>query len=132
MAFSFTIPANAISNGVPAANTEVTFDRGFTRSSSHRILTASFGDGYEQRALDGINTKMETFNVSFNSRPATEINLFTAFFDKKASLSFNLTITRLGGDETIRVICENYNTSYIYEDFHNLTATLRRVYEPND
>ena len=29
---------------------EITFDRGFTKESNHRVLTATFGDGYEQKS----------------------------------------------------------------------------------
>ena len=60
--FSFTIPANAVETGVPAAPEKITVDRGFQRQAQHRVLTANFGDGYEQRVRDGINTKNETFN----------------------------------------------------------------------
>lgn len=128
--FSFTISADEVGTGYPVSDTEVIFDKGFTRASQHRVLTASFGDGYEQRALDGLNTKNETFNVSFNNRPAEEVNLITAYFDLYAGKSFNLEITNLTGNEVIKVVCENYNTSYIHEDYHSLTATLKRVYEP--
>lgn len=110
---------------------EVVVDRGFQREVQHRILTAKFGDGYEQRVLDGINTKNETFSASFNNRSAEEINLIAAFFDLKAGLNFTLEITNLGASpEQIKVICETYNIAYLQPTAHSLQATFRRVYEP--
>ena len=134
MSFSFTIPIGAISTSptnIPAANTEIVLDKNSSRSTTHRVLNANFGDGYEQRVLDGINTKQETFSVSFNNRTKDEINLIAAYLDKKASENFTLTVPSLSGTETLRVVCDAYNITYIYEDYHNLTGTFRRVYEPS-
>lgn len=110
---------------------EVVVDRGFQRQVQHRVLTAKFGDGYEQRFLDGINTKNENFNVSFNNRPAEEINLIAAFFDLKSGKAFTLEVTNLSNTpEQIKVVCESYNLVYLQPTAHSLQATLRRVYEP--
>jgi len=128
--FSFTIPANAISSGVPSTSNEIVADRGLQRQVRHRILTSKFGDGYEQRVRDGINTKEDNFSISFNNRPADEINLIAAFLDSKAGLNFNLTVTNLTGDEVIKVVAEEYNISYPQETIHSLQTTFRRVYEP--
>ena len=136
--FSFTISAsevNSLKNTSGQSAFEATADRGMTRTSQHRVLTANFGDGYEQRVLDGINTKNDSFSISFNNRTAEDINLIAAFFDTKAGKSFNFTITDTftGGNlsnSTIKVVCQEYNINYIRENFHSLTCTLRRVYEP--
>jgi len=136
--FSFTISAsevNSLKNTSGQSAFEATADRGMSRNSQHRVLTANFGDGYEQRVLDGINTKNDSFSISFNNRTAQDINLIAAFFDTKAGKSFNFTITDTftGGNlsnSTIKVVCQEYNITYIRENFHSLTCTLRRVYEP--
>lgn len=138
--FSFTIPASDVdtikgqSQGTNS-NFEVVADRGLQRGSTHRVLTANFGDGYEQRVLDGINTKNDVFNVSFNNREATDINLIAAFFDSKAGKNFDFTVTDTfnGGNlsnTTMKVVCDSYNIVYNRENFHSLTCSLRRVYEP--
>jgi phage-related protein len=131
MSFSFTILPDDISAGVPATEKEVVLDKNSSRSTTHRVLNANFGDGYEQRVLDGINTKQETFNVSFNNRPKDEINLIAAYLDKKASENFTLSVSVLSGTESVLVVCDSYNIAYIHEDYHNLTGTFRRVYEPS-
>ena len=67
--FSFTIPPGDVTSikGVSSSAFEAVADRGLSRKSKHNVLTAKFGDGYEQRVLDGINTKQDMFNISFNN-----------------------------------------------------------------
>ena len=125
--FQFVIPANTV-NSNPEQT--VVADRGLQRQVKHRILTSKFGDGYEQRVRDGINTKEDSFNIAFNNRPAEEINLIAAFLDAKAGLNFNLTITNYTEDEVIKVVAEEYSISYPQETIHSLQTTFRRVYEP--
>jgi phage-related protein len=126
-AFQFIIPANTINNNLQKI---VVADRGLQRQVKHRILTSKFGDGYEQRVRDGINTKEDSFSISFNNRPAEEINLIAAFLDAKAGLNFELTITNYTEDEVIKVVAEEYSISYPQETIHSLQTTFRRVYEP--
>jgi len=128
--FSLTIPTNGVSSGVPAAPIEYTVDRGMGRSTSHRVLTAAFGDGYQQRVLDGINTKNDAFNVSFKNRSASSINLLAAYLDAKAADSFDFTVTDQSGDTTLKVISQGYNIGYAREGTHTLSTTFVRVYEP--
>jgi len=133
--YSFTITGLEIdalkgeSNGTNA-NREITADRGLQRRVAHRVLTSKFGDGYEQRVRDGINTKEDTFSISFKNRPAEEINLIAAYLDSKAGLNFSMIVDSLNGNETIQVTSEQYEITYQYEEIYSLATTLRRVYEP--
>ena len=128
--FSLTIPISGVSSGVPAAPIEYPVDRGMARETQHRVLTAKFGDGYEQRVLDGINTKMDSFNISFNNRSASSINLLAAYLDAQAAKNFDFTVTDQAGDTTVKVVCDSYSINYVRENTHSLTTTFRRVYEP--
>ena len=136
--FSFTIPASdvnsikGISNG---AAFEAVADRGLSRQSRHNVLTAKFGDGYEQRVLDGINTKQDMFNISFKNREAEDINLIAGFLDDKAGTNFNFVITDTFSSgnlttSTLKVVCDGYDINYGQPDNHSLSCQLRRVYEP--
>lgn len=114
------------SNGTfkAAFTVEFIFDRGIGRSSVHRTLTAKFGDGYEQRLKDGINTKEEQFTVAFNNRTRAEINTIKDFLDATIPASFTASI-----DDTVKVVCEDYKISYPQPSVFSLSAELRRVYE---
>lgn len=128
--FQFVIPLGAIANNDPSSNTTVVADRGMSRTVTQRVITAKFGDGYEQRAQDGLNIKGDLFNVSFNNRLASEINLIAKFLDVKAGNNFDFIVTEHGSDATLKVVCDTYSVNYVNESFHSLTATFRRVYEP--
>jgi phage-related protein len=136
--FSFTMTSaevDAVKGTSGAATFEAVADRGLSRQAQQRILTAKFGDGYEQRVRDGVNTKTENFNISFNNRSADEINLIAGYLDNKAALSFELVITDTFSNgslttSTIDVVCDTYQIQYGHTDYHSLTTTLRRVYEP--
>jgi len=109
----------------PGDNADFVVDRGLTRSSKQRTMTAKFGDGYEQRLLDGINVKKEEFNASFKNRNKIEIDNLATFFDHKVPKSFDFTIDT----ETVKVVCDDYNINFVQTNIASLTCKLKRVYE---
>ena len=86
---------------------------GMNGSAKYRVLSAQFGDGYQQVAADGINNKIESWPVSFTGTE-DEIRPIRDFLDHHAGYqsfywtpplgekglyrSFDITITPLGGD----------------------------------
>jgi phage-related protein len=138
--YTMIIPA-ADYNTITQQNAEeqvITFDRGLSRQSQPRILQVSFGDGYEQRAIDGINSIEETFSASFNNRDYLELNLIRKFFELKAGVTnFTINITNTVDTptpaethEAINVICSTWSNIYQHTTNYALTATFKRVYEP--
>ena len=108
-------------------------DKGLGRQTSMRVHVASFGDGYEQRLADGINTKQQALNVTFSTRPKAEIDDLVAFFESLNGVTkfrFDLEDSNEGSStETIFCVCDTWQQSWAYENFYTLTATFRRVYE---
>ena len=114
-------------------------DKGLTVQNTPKVRVASFGDGYEQRISFGINSLAQNLNVSFNNRAKAEIDAIVSFFEEKQGVkSFELTIPYAGDgvpatddptERTIRVICQNWSQTFAYDDFYNLTAQFKRVYE---
>ena len=135
--FSFTIPSGDVTTikGVASSAFEAVADRGLSRQSKHRVLTARFGDGYEQRVRDGINTKEDMFSISFKNREAEDIALIAGFLDDKAATNFDFVITDTFSSgslttSTLKVVCDGYTINYDRENFQSLNCQLRRVYEP--
>jgi phage-related protein len=62
-------------------------DRSLKRASKPRILEARFGDGYGQRMRDGINQLDQSWSLSFNNRPITDIRLLQNFLESKGGVS---------------------------------------------
>ena len=136
--FSFTISAsdvNSLKDTTGQSAFDAVADKGLSRNTKHNVLTAKFGDGYEQKVLYGINAKQDTFTISFNNRTAEDINLIALFLDDKAGKNFDFVITDSYSsgalsDSTIKVCCEEYNVTFLRDNYHSLTCTLKRVYEP--
>ena len=122
MALGFTVGATNISP-----------DKQLNRSTAPKVKLATFGDGYEQRLRNGINSLSETYSLSFNNRTKNDIDDIVAFFDTKHGVvPFNFTIpdsNGSGSETTITVVCDTYTQKYDYDNFYSATATFRRVYE---
>ena len=117
--------------GISIGGTYYTPDRNIQQSSKPNMYKVDFGDGYEQRLQRGINSIKETFNVSFNNRPNTEINTIMDFLDtKKGVTSISFTIPNGSGERTVKVVCDTYSQTYFNTSINSCTATFRRVYEP--
>ena len=108
-------------------------DKGFTRNNEPKVFVAEFGDGYEQRLANGINNIKQSFSVNFANRPKDEIDDIVAFFEsKKGATAFNYVFSdsnASGSEETVKVVCESWNQTWAYDDYYNLSATFRRIYE---
>jgi phage-related protein len=106
-------------------NTNFIVDRGVSRKPTFRILKASFGDGYEQRVLDGINAKNEEYTVSFANREPEEVYTIADFLDATIPGNFNFYIN----DEIVKVTTDSYDLSHESTVGHSISMSLRRVYE---
>ena len=116
-------------------STYATPDKQLSKKSNPRVLTAKFGDGYEQRAVDGINNLNETYTLTFKTRPKADIDDIVAFLDSKQNVTkFTLTLpdtnnTTRTGERDVKVVAQEYSTNYEYDNFYTLNVTLRRVFE---
>ena len=129
MTIGFIIPA---SESYVSVDTAITPDKGMSRKGSSRVRTAKFGDGYEQRIVDGINNVEEQYSVNFSSRAIATIDDIVAFFESRKGASFNFTIpdsNARSGETTIKVVCNTYSLNYDNGVAYSCSSTLRRVYE---
>ena len=55
-------------------NRDIVPDKSMARSTTPKVLLASFGDGYEQRLANGINSLAENYSLSFKTRTKEEID----------------------------------------------------------
>jgi len=62
---------------------DFTADKGLTRAVTPKFHSVVFGDGYEQRAIRGINNFDESYSFNFNNRTSTEANNIISFFESK-------------------------------------------------
>lgn len=122
-------------------STYATPDKSMAKQSTPRVLVANFGDGYEQRIADGINTLNETYTLIFATRLKEDIDDIVAFLDGKGGVgSFplilpdsNVTSNPAGpagiGEREVKVITTDYSLTYSYDNFYSLQLSLKRVFE---
>ena len=118
--------------GFTVGSLQVLPDKGLSRQSTPKVLKVQFGDGYEQRIAEGLNSSNENYQISYSNRPKAEIDDVAAFIDgKKGVTSFDYVIpdTNNSGETTIKVVCDQYNLVYVSDSSYTFTATFRRVYE---
>lgn len=115
--------------------TVATPDKTMTKASQPRVLTAQFGEGYQQRIADGINALNETYSLSFQTRPKAEIDDIVAFLDTQQGVTkFTLTLpdtnnTTRTGERDVKVVSTEYSVTYDYDNFYSLSLSLNRVFE---
>ena len=113
--------------------TRVRPDNSLTKRVAPRVLLARFGDGYEQRMPDGVNSLQESFQAVFSNRPPEEIDAIVNFFEDNLGVqAFEFIIpdtrSRLKV-KPIQVVCESWDYIYTHHIASGCIATFRRVYE---
>lgn len=102
-------------------------DQGFERQAKSNARSISFGDGYEQRGANGINTVKETVTIRCGNRPVAEIRNMDALLRSLNGVeSFNF----YGADGFARrYICREWSITENNGVFASLSATFIQVFE---
>lgn len=103
-------------------------------SSSFRVLSAQFGDGYKQSVGDGINNKMESWNLSFKGK-AEKIQDIKYFLDQhRGYIPFRWS-PKISCGQLLLWECEEYQVTNISHNGRetgvwSLTCTFKERFEP--
>ena len=103
-------------------NTDVniTPDRGLSTEQKPRILSAAYGDGYEQRVAAGINNIPESWSLSWNNRTKADSNKIVKFLEDQAGV----TAFEVSSTTTSAVTNKLVDTSqYFTNRYLNTTVT---------
>ena len=99
MALGFTV-TNITTDKVRA-------DKNLHRQANPRVRVAQFGEGYQQRAIDGINNIVDTYSLMFSNREKIEADDIMAFFDTKAGVTaFDFTIPDTNSTTTVTAVVD--------------------------
>lgn len=100
---------------------------GFNSSSTPRVRTAKYGDGYVQRVPDGINNIDQTWELQFQSQEIDTANSIENFLAARGgSVSFSWLPP--GETSEVRVICPKWSKNYESSITRSISATFERVY----
>lgn len=103
-------------------------DYGAQVSVKPRVRVAQFGDGYEQRIADGINTRPQVWSLQFNNRTDTEAGNITTFLEARNGVeAFDWTPP---GGSAIKVVCREWSKTVARYNLNSVSATFQQVFEP--
>jgi phage-related protein len=120
-------PGTAIT-GFSAA---VMFDKGAAEAPKLRVIKTQFGDGYEQRMVDGINNAPRSWSLVFNNRTREDVDKLYTFFTTLAGVNTcRLTIPNtVSGDENVIVVIEEFSRTMGNTLYYSLVCKAREVFE---
>jgi phage-related protein len=95
-------------------------------TTTPKVLASSFGDGYEQRVADGINTMPETYALTFRNTKDVIITIKTFFKSKAGAESFTWTPD---GESEIKVKCPTWTDIRLDKNSAEISATFVQVFE---
>lgn len=90
------------------------------------ILEAKFGDGYSQRAPNGINPNLEVWSIQANSlKNSSEADAFEAFLRAQSGVIAFQWTTPFG--RTALFVCKEWQRIPVSYGVSNITATFEEV-----
>lgn len=92
-----------------------------------RVLATKFGDGYEQRGLDGIHADLQSWQLNFSPIPITDADTIEAFFitNQTAITPFVWTAPRAA--VASKFLCRTWTRTITSPNTDSLTATFEEV-----
>ncbi len=102
-------------------------DKGPSRTKKMRVLKAQFGDGYAQRAPDGLNNQIQTWSLRFTGNDAKLDPIRDFLDDKGGATSFLWTNPR--GEQLLWVAGE-YSESDLGGGISTLSVTFEQSFVP--
>lgn len=90
-----------------------------------RLTTVAFGDGYEQRAPEGINSKRLSFDWKFSNVTAARVRQVVAFLDAHPGVTAFLWLPPIPYDDLPRAFIVRPPWTLNYNSFDNYSLAVR-------
>jgi phage-related protein len=99
--------------------------------TTFRVIRTDFGDGYSQRAKDGLNTVAVEWALEWDNVTSAEVDTMVAFFDAKAGAeSFFWTPPRATTQS--KWLCTEHTRTIVQFDRDTLSAKFELDYALHD
>jgi len=101
---------------------------GSARQSQPRVLEARFGDGYSQRAGDGLNILEREWTLSWNQLSTADADILDSYLVARGGIeAFWWTPPR--EVTAIKVICQDWRRQPASPGADRVDATFRQVFD---
>lgn len=94
-----------------------------------RVLKTRFGDGYEQRAADGLNPITQSWHLKFDNVDNDIGTEIVNFLKARAGVEA-FDWTPKWATSAIKVVCEDWSRSIAPGDLTNLSMTFEQRFVP--
>lgn len=105
-------------------------DYGLARTGQFRVRRSSFGDGYERRRPDGINTHIREWTLTWTGLSREQADVLSEFFDSRIGVYAFLWYEPTSGlahqvtsPEPCRVVASDYGSFQV-------SVTVREDFSP--
>jgi phage-related protein len=89
------------------------------------IRSVKFGEGYEQRAANGLNPDLRTYTLTFTGRSAAESTAIDAFLTTQGGVtSFDYTHP---GESSRKFVCREWSSTDAGYQVKTISATFMQV-----
>ena len=107
---------------------DIKLSYGVSKDIAPRVLMANLGDGYKQRAVDGINSMPEKWELTWENISDTDADTLDNFFTTYAGAdSFDWTAPRASSSS--KYICSGWKRTISYFQNDTITATFEQVWD---
>lgn len=104
-------------------------DFGAQATYKPRVRKSQFGDGYEQRMADGINSRPQSWSLQFANRDNTETAAILSFLELRNGVeAFDWTPPN--ELTAIKVVCREWNKTVAKANVNTVSANFEQVFEP--
>ena len=97
-------------------------------STEFRVIKAQYGNGYSQRAPDGINNSVGSWDLAWDNITAAEFGVITAAFEQARGADY-FTWLAPGDLVTKRWIVAKYTKAAMSGDIYSVSANLQQVFD---
>jgi|CXWL01.1.fsa_nt_gi phage-related protein len=101
-----------------------------TSTRRPRVLATKFGDGYEQRATDGLHADLQSWSLTFAPIPVADADTIEAFFVANATAVTPFTWTAPRAAAASQFLCRSWTRTIVSPTTDSLTATFEEVADP--
>lgn len=116
----------------PVAAPEFTISPSWNPVSTRkpRTLSIKFGDGYEQRAADGLHSDLQSWQLTFNPIPVADAETIEAFFVDNETAVTPFTWTAPRAVASSKFLCRSWTRTIVSPLTDSITATFEEVADP--
>lgn len=99
------------------------------KRSKPRLRTVQFGDGYEQRLSYGNNQNPKEWSLTFMV-DNTDADTIETFLDARGEDGQSFDWTPPHEATAYKWVCDEWNKRIVGENFNEISAVFRQVFEP--